>query len=72
MQAWIGVLAMETSIEETFGPFFAQAREIDLNDVRVLESTMMDGLARGQCQMWVTRCKIDDKMARRVRRARID
>lgn len=53
---------MKTVIEGTIGPFFAEAREKDLNDSRVLESTMMDELARGQ--IWVTRCKIDDKTDR--------
>ena len=62
---------MKTSIKGTIGPIFT-SHEKDLNDVRVPESTMMDGLARGQCQMWVTRCKIDDKIGRRLRRARID
>lgn len=71
-QAWIGVLAMKTRIEEMIGPFFAEAREEDLNDVRVLESTIVDGPARDQPQMWVTRYKIDDKTDRGVSRGRID
>ena len=50
---------------------FAETREKDLNDVRKPESTMMDELARGQCRMWVTRCKIDDQMAKGTIRTRI-
>lgn len=61
MQTWIGVLAMKTSIKGTIGPIFTR-REKDLNDIRVLECTVMDELVRGQCYMRVTSCKIDDKM----------
>jgi len=53
------------------GPSFAEAREKDLNDVRVPDNTMMNGLARGQCHMWVTSCKIDDKTTEMIRRALI-
>lgn len=71
MQTWIGVLATKTSIKGMIGPIFTR-REKDLNDVRVLDGTMMDGLARGQCHVWATRCMIDDKTYRGVGRVRID
>jgi hypothetical protein len=38
------------------------------NDVRAPDNTMMNGIALGQCDMWATRCKIDDKTARTFRK----
>jgi len=47
---WNGAPAIETGIgRDVRGPAsFAEAREVDLNDVRVPGSTMMDGPAYGQ------------------------
>jgi hypothetical protein len=54
-------------LEITTGPYFAEAIEKDLNDVSVPDNTTTDGVAHGKCDMWVTRCKIDDETARRFR-----
>jgi hypothetical protein len=69
---WNGAPAIETGIgRDVRGPVsFAEAREMDLNDVRVPDSTMMDGPTYGQCHMWATGCKIDHKRADGVIRAR--
>lgn len=67
VQAWTGTMAVMTIVAKNDWSLSAEAREKDPNDVRVPDNTMMDTAAHSQCDIWVTRCKIDDTMPRRFR-----